>query len=145
MKLLIQVGVDRLITAGALTRKQSSSGLGVQAMPMGTRFVEPSWAEQDGKISTPFAALDVNHHRFAIDVGKRCAFFGSGVSATLQALRRVLYRRIAEPPNVALPSRVMTSVSETVPLDIRECVVGPSDPAKGGSVARNPPLGECHA
>jgi hypothetical protein len=53
-------------------------------------------------------------------------------------------RRIAKPPNVALPCPVMTSVSETVPLDIRECVVGPSDRAEDGSVAQNLPLCECN-
>ena len=63
--------IDRLLTARvAVTWKQSSSGLGVQAMPMGTQFVEQFWAEHDVTISTPFAALDVNHHPFAIDVAE---------------------------------------------------------------------------
>ena len=61
-------GIDRLLTAGVLTRKQPSSGLGVQALPMDTQLVEQFWAEHDVAISTPFAALDVNHHSLAIDV-----------------------------------------------------------------------------
>src|SRR5271157_326417 len=62
-------GIDRLLTARvAVAWKQPSSGLGVQAMPMGTEFVEQFWAEHDVAISTPFAALDVNHHPLAVDV-----------------------------------------------------------------------------
>ena len=62
-------GIDRLITARvAVAWKQPSFGLGVQAMPMGTQIGEQFWAEHDVTISTPFAALDVNHHPFAIDV-----------------------------------------------------------------------------
>src|ERR1700689_2457128 len=61
--------IDRLLTGRvAVTWKKPSSGLGVQGLPMGTHILAQFWAEHDVTISTPFAALDVNHHPFAIDV-----------------------------------------------------------------------------
>src|ERR1700722_6961678 len=61
--------IDRLITVMVVVAwKQPGAGFSSQAVPMSTEFFEQLRAEHDIAISASLAALDMNHHAFAVDV-----------------------------------------------------------------------------
>ena len=61
--------IDRRITAMvAIAWKQPYAGFSRQAAPVLAQFFEQFWAEHHISVNASLAALNVNHHPFAVDV-----------------------------------------------------------------------------
>src|SRR5712664_51507 len=74
------LGGDRCITGmPAVAWKQPCAWLVPQSAPVLTQYLEQFWAEHHIPVFASFAALDVNHHAFAIDVAdfQVCQFSAS--------------------------------------------------------------------
>jgi hypothetical protein len=64
------LGIDGLIAAvPAVAGKQPGAGLFAQMSPVGAEFVEQDRTEHHVAVLATLAALYVNHHPLAIDVG----------------------------------------------------------------------------
>src|SRR5947207_252357 len=74
------LGVDRRITGmPAVAWKQPGAWLARKSAPVLTQCLEQFWAEHHISVFASLAALDVNHHAFAIDVAdfQVCQFSAS--------------------------------------------------------------------